>query len=128
MPLSHPGRKLRIYTCVPQLHALSQMVVMFTTVVTVRVAYKHTCLQTVAIFLLLSVHLILKHVIWQMVAGYEHQLKMLSLNAPVGLSVSTALHAASVGEERFNKGDCRGSSRLFRYNVICAYDVISRDV
>lgn len=50
----------------------------------------------------------------QMVTGYEHQLKMLSLNAPAGLSVRTALHAASVGEERFNKGDCRGSSRLFR--------------
>ena len=49
-----------------------------------------------------------------MVAGYEHQLKMLSLNAPAGLGVSTALHAASVGEERFNKGDCRGSARLFR--------------
>ncbi|CAM9131369.1 unnamed protein product, partial [Laminaria digitata] len=53
----------------------------------------------------------------QMVAGYEHQLKMLSLNAPAGLSVSTALHAASVGEERFNKGDCRGSSRLFRVSL-----------
>lgn len=42
---------------------------------------------------------------------------MLTKIAPPGLSVSTSMHAASVGEERFKKGDCRGASRIFRYCV-----------
>eukprot|EP00903_Cladosiphon_okamuranus_P017696 g16295.t1 len=55
----------------------------------------------------------------QMVACYEQQLELLALTMPngssqAGLSVSTAAHAASVGEERFKKGDCRGASRLLR--------------
>lgn len=51
----------------------------------------------------------------QMVATYEQQLKIMSKHAPAGLRVSTAMHAASVGEERFKKGDCRGASRLLRF-------------
>lgn len=54
-----------------------------------------------------------------MVECYKHQLEVLALaepsSCPTGLSVGTAAHAASVGEERFNKGDCRGASRLLRY-------------
>ncbi|CAN0136313.1 unnamed protein product [Ectocarpus sp. 6 AP-2014] len=50
----------------------------------------------------------------QMVEGYEWQLKILTARSPAGLSVSTAVHAASVGEQRFKKGDCRGASRILR--------------
>ena len=50
----------------------------------------------------------------QMVDGYEQQLKVLAARSPAGLSVSTAMHAASTGAERFKKGDCRGASRLLR--------------
>lgn len=50
----------------------------------------------------------------QMVEGYEQQLKLLATRPSAGLSVSTAVHAASVGEERFKKRDCRGASRLLR--------------
>lgn len=50
-----------------------------------------------------------------MLDGYELQLKILTKWSPAGLSVSTAVHAASVGEERFKKGDCGGASRLLRY-------------
>lgn len=53
-----------------------------------------------------------------MVECYEQQLEVLALanrSSPAGLRLSTAAHAASVGEERFKKGDCRGASRLLRY-------------
>ncbi|CAM9148330.1 unnamed protein product, partial [Hapterophycus canaliculatus] len=50
----------------------------------------------------------------QMLESYEQQLKLLATRPPAGLSVSTAVHAASVGEERFKKGDCRGASRILR--------------
>ncbi|CAM9143834.1 unnamed protein product [Ectocarpus fasciculatus] len=50
----------------------------------------------------------------QIVEGYKWQLKILTARSPAGLSVSTAVHAASVGEERFKKGDCRGASRVLR--------------
>ncbi|CAM9125922.1 unnamed protein product [Ectocarpus sp. 8 AP-2014] len=60
----------------------------------------------------------------QMVEGYEWQLKILTARSPPGLSVSTAVHAASVGEERFKKGDCRGASRILRL----AFQAIGGDV
>lgn len=50
----------------------------------------------------------------QMIEGYEQQLKLLATRPAAGLNLSTAVHAASVGEDRFKKGDCRGASRLLR--------------
>lgn len=59
----------------------------------------------------------------EMAECYEQQLDVLAKrSSPAGLSVSTAAHAASVGEERFRKGDCRGASRLLRYVPTFAQD------
>ena len=49
-------------------------------------------------------------------APAEHYIKV----CPTGPEASTATYAASVGEERFKKGDCHGASRLFRFYRFCS--------